>query len=111
MSLLLKVAKGDLREPDNFEASEQFSEELQQQGTIEEIEQCDAISGTGKTVKCEGEEVRFECRGTGLENKLAQLSVSDGDLLLVRLRRKRPEEKKRKYTEEKHQEIVQVSHY
>ena len=35
MSLLLKVVSGDLREPDNFQASEQFSEELQQQGTIE----------------------------------------------------------------------------
>lgn len=42
---------------------------------------------------CKGKEVRLELHGKGLEEKLSQLSLTENEMLLVRLQRRLPAEK------------------
>ena len=87
-SVLLKVANRYGLQTDNLRASDKISDgnlELQQ--------------GKSEFVRT-GEEVRLELHGKGLEEKLSQLSLTENEMLLVRLRRKLPAEKSGQHTGE-----------
>ena len=81
-SVLLKIVNRYGLQTDNLRASDKISDgnlELQQ--------------GKSEFVRT-GEEVRLELHGKpGLEEKLSQLSLTENEMLLVRLRRKLPAEK------------------
>ena len=59
----------------------------------------------------DSEGVRIECRGIGLTEKLSQLSLNEGEMLLVRLRPRRrlPTEKSSQRAEEEHQKEAKAS--
>ena len=79
-SVLLKVVN-------NPPASEKISDgnsELRRR-TIKQAEKSEYV--------CKGEEVRLELHGKGLKEKLSQLSLTENEMLLVRLQRRLPAEK------------------
>ena len=55
--------------------------------------------------------VRIECRGIGLTEKLSQLSLNEGEMLLVRLRLRRrlPADERSQRAKEEHQKEAKAS--
>ena len=69
-----------------------------------------------ETNDLDNEGVRIECRGIGLAEKLSQLSLNEGEMLLVRLkpRRRPPTEKISRGSEEppeQHQKVEKASRH
>ena len=78
-SVLLKVVNSYGLQTDNPQASEL------RRRTIKQAEKSEYV--------CKGEEVRLELHGKGITEKLSQLSLTENEMLLVRLQRRLPAEK------------------
>ena len=103
--MLLKEVKG-LYAPatactESFRRDELSDKKLQRH--IMEVEHSDQLHGAkSQIVVADGDELCFECRGIDLDDRLGQISLGEGELLLVRVRRRQPNEKKSQRAGEEH---------
>ena len=108
MSVILKEVKGYEILSDVLRDSEELSDEKLQRDAFRVVQ---VVRGTSKKIdmSVSEETVRFKCHGIGLEEKLAQLSIGEGEHLLVHLRRRRQAGKKNQNAKEQQQSNAAVS--